>query len=75
MKQPDIIVIYKMSICTTMCYNILIISSPTKGWGIFKKEKMYTGRGDTAHTFLMMRTIGVGTPHNHCTVCSCTVKC
>ena len=22
------------------------------------------GGGDTAHTFLMMRTIGLGTPHN-----------
>ena len=27
-------------------------------------EKTYTGRGDTAHTFLMKGTIWVGTPHN-----------
>ena len=26
--------------------------------------KTYTGRGDTAHTFLMGGTIMVGTPHN-----------
>ena len=27
-------------------------------------DKMYTRRQDTAHTFLMGGTIGVGTPHN-----------
>ena len=32
--------------------------------GGHRTEKMYTGRGDTAHTLLMCGIIGVGTPHN-----------
>ena len=32
--------------------------------GGHRTEKMYIGRGDTAHTFLNRGTMGVGTPHN-----------